>query len=122
MKSSYSWCVIVLAYNEDATLERVVRQTIPVLETLATTFSILIVNDGSTDNTGQIADNLVQLDDRIRVIHHGTNRGIGYGLLSGYKNADGDIVGMIPADGQFNPEEIHGFLPYLKEYDIFAST
>ncbi|MDP7239391.1 MAG: glycosyltransferase family 2 protein, partial [Candidatus Latescibacteria bacterium] len=82
MKSSYSWCVIVLAYNEDATLERVVRQTIPVLETLATTFSILIVNDGSTDNTGQIADNLVQLDDRIRVIHHGTNRGIGYGLLS----------------------------------------
>ena len=66
MKSSYSWCVIVLAYNEDATLERVVRQTIPVLETLATTFSILIVNDGSTDNTGEEAEGLARENSKIR--------------------------------------------------------
>ena len=121
VNSTYSWCVIVLAYNEAATLERVLAQTIPVLETLTSRFTILIVNDGSTDATRQIADDLVARDDRVQVVHHETNKGIGYGLRSGYANANADIVGMIPADGQFNPEELHGFLPYLDNYDIFAS-
>jgi len=121
VNSTYSWCVIILAYNEDATLERVVTQIIPILETITPRFSILIVNDGSTDDTRRIADDLVERDGRIRVVHHETNRGIGHGLRSGYSNADGDILGMIPADGQFNPEELRGFLPHLDEYDIFAS-
>ena len=113
--------MIILAYNEEATLERVVTQTAPVLETLTPKFTILIVNDGSTDNTGRIANTLAAGDERVMVVHHETNRGIGHGLRSGYTNANADIVGMIPADGQFDPEELRGFLPYLDEYDIFAS-
>lgn len=121
VNSTYSWCVIILAYNEAATLARVVNQTKPVLETLSPRFTILIVNDGSTDDTGRIADKLAAQDERVRAVHHETNRGIGHGLRTGYAHADADIVGMIPADGQFNVEELRGFLPHLDDYDIFAS-
>ena len=81
----------------------------------------LIVNDGSTDGTRELADQLAAEDARIRAIHHDSNLGIGHGLRSGYENADCDIVGMIPADGQFDSEELRGFLPYLDEYDVFSS-
>ena len=121
MNSTYSWCVIILAYNEAATLDEVVAKTIPVLESITPNFSILIVNDGSTDGTRQVADRLVASDQRVKVIHHETNRGIGHGLRSGYANAAGDIVGMIPADGQFDSEELKGFLPELDGYDVFSS-
>jgi glycosyltransferase involved in cell wall biosynthesis len=119
--TSCSWGVIILAYNEEASLRPVAEHTSRVLEEITPRFSILIVDDGSADGTGRIADELSRQDARIRVIHHERNKGIGHGLLTGYTHAEGDIVGMIPADGQFDPEDLRLLCPYLDDYDIIAT-
>ena len=121
MNTPSTWCVIILAYNEEGSLAQVVEMTVQVLQEIASTFSILIVNDGSTDRTGRIADEFQVKDARIRVIHHENNKGIGYGLLTGYSRADGEIVGMIPADGQFNPDDLRIIARYVPDYDIIAT-
>lgn len=117
----YSWCIIIPAFNEEQTLRGVVEKTRAVLEDVANGFSILIIDDGSTDNTGQIADDLQRQDTRVQVIHHEGNKGIGVALVSGYTRADADVIGMICSDGQFDPDDLRRFAPYLQDYDIIAS-
>lgn len=121
MNTKYTWCVIILAYNEEGSLAKVVEAAVEVLQEIAPKFSILIVNDGSRDQTGSVADELQTKDARIRVVHHEQNKGIGYGLRTGYTHAGGDIIGMIPADGQFNASDLRTIARYVEDYDIIAT-
>ncbi|RPJ28304.1 MAG: glycosyltransferase family 2 protein, partial [Planctomycetaceae bacterium] len=71
-------------YNEQGNVRRVVEQAINVLEKLRADYEILVVDDGSSDATGQIADEVAAGHGRVRAIHHPHNLGYGAALQSGF--------------------------------------
>jgi len=93
--------VVVMTFNEVATLDSTIAEIRGELERLGRPWEILIVDDGSTDGSGQRADQLAAWDPRHRVIHHPVNGGLGAVYRTGFTEARGDHVTFFPADGQF---------------------
>jgi glycosyltransferase involved in cell wall biosynthesis len=110
--------VAILAYNEEANIGIVLSEMTAVLSSLTEPWEILIVDDGSTDSTGRIADEAAANDPRVRVVHHGVNRGLGGGYRTGFDNARGTFLIFYPADGQFAPDIIPTFLRQMGELDM----
>ncbi|MCS7050851.1 MAG: glycosyltransferase family 2 protein [Thermomicrobium sp.] len=115
-----SLSLILPAYNEAANLEAVVRRACEVLPRLVEQFEIVIVDDGSRDGTGEIAERLARDDARIRVIHHPVNRGYGAALRSGFAAARGDLIMFMDADQQFDPADLVHLAPFVHHADIVA--
>jgi glycosyltransferase involved in cell wall biosynthesis len=106
------------AFNEEGNIARMVDSGVKALSELCDVFEVIIVNDGSHDATGRIADELAGKNDRIRVVHHNINRGYGAALRSGYAAARFDYVFFTDSDGQFEVGELKEFIPYIAEYPI----
>lgn len=99
-----SYGVIIPTFNNHQTLEKVI------LSTLAYTANIIVVNDGSTDDTGEI---LERYKDKIRILTHARNRGKGAALRSGLKRAEAlgyEFAITLDSDGQHFPSDIPKFL------------
>ncbi|MDP3758811.1 MAG: glycosyltransferase, partial [Candidatus Daviesbacteria bacterium] len=79
---------------------------------------IIVVDDGSTDKTGQIADRLARENPNIRVIHHPKNLGYGEALKSGFYNARYDTIVYTDGDGQFDFSEVTKFLDKINDVDV----
>ncbi|HOJ41042.1 MAG TPA: glycosyltransferase family 2 protein, partial [bacterium] len=111
--------VVLPAYNEEDNVEQAVTTALSVLEGLFSDYEVVIVDDGSTDRTGEKADRLARLQaGRVRVYHHRVNRGYGAALRTGLFNASGKLVFYTDADNQFDLRELADFLPLIKRYDI----
>lgn len=94
------------AYNEEKQIEKTVTQAVKVLNKVAVKWEILIINDGSSDKTGEVAKKLSGKDKRVRVITHSPNRGYGASLKSGFYNSKYDWIVFTDSDGQFDFSEI----------------
>ena len=105
----------MLAYNERANLAAACQEAWAALSALDRPFELVLVDDGSTDGTGAEADRLAAEHPSVRVIHHGTNRGLGGGYRTGLAEARGTYLSFFPADGQFVAAEIFG--PFLREME-----
>jgi glycosyltransferase involved in cell wall biosynthesis len=105
-------------YNEQDNINRTVERALAVLQQLGADFEIIIVDDGSSDATGQIADEIVSRDSRVKVVHHPTNLGYGGALQSGFRAATKHLVFYTDGDGQFDMDEMPPLLPLMSEYDI----
>lgn len=116
-----SLSVVIMAYNEADTIEKVVRDTESFLEKRTRQYEIIIVNDGSTDQTPEKAEELSRSNKSIRVIHHKENKGMGMAIRTGYINASMEYVTQLPGDGQIDPEMIGRLLPYLCNHDLVLS-
>src|SRR5574337_1367105 len=90
--------VLIPAYNEEAGLEQSVEAVLRHLEALHVDAEILVVDDGSRDRTGQVANALADRHPQVRAFHHAVNRGIGAGFLTGIEQARGEWLILIPAD------------------------
>jgi len=110
--------VIIMAYNEAASLESVAREIDEVVARVAPSGEIVIVDDGSSDGTEAIADQLATSIPRVRVIHHRPNQGLGGVYRTGFREARGDYVTFFPADGQFPATIIELFLPKMADHDM----
>lgn len=106
------------AYNEEGNIEALTLATLSVLQQIADDYEVIIVNDGSRDRTGPIAETLAQQYVHVRVVHHSKNRGYGAALQSGFRHATKDLVFYTDGDRQFNIADIRTFLPYITQYDI----
>ena len=118
--NNVSISVFFPCYNEQDNLVRVVKQALGVLEKLKADFEIIIVDDGSSDSTGQIADELAGQDERVKVVHHRTNLGYGAALQSGFKAATKELVFYTDGDGQFDINEMPPLLGLMEQYDIVS--
>jgi glycosyltransferase involved in cell wall biosynthesis len=108
---------VVMAYNEAESLEHVVREIAAELERAGGPHEILIVDDGSTDGTAEIADRLSAMP-HVRVTHHHPNQGLGGVYRTGFAEARGDFVTFYPADGQFPATIITQMLPLMADADM----
>lgn len=106
--------ITIPAFNEQETIEQVCLNALSSVSKLFKDFEILLVDDGSKDNTGKIMDNLKKkFKDKIRVVHHKKNMGFSGAMKSCYKNANGDYIFLGPADGQFNYFQLKLFISKL---------
>ena len=106
------------AFNEAGNIESAVTLAKKTLEKVAGRWEIIIVDDGSTDSTPKISDDLAGRDKRIRVIHHKTNKGYGSALQSGFYGAKYEWVVYNDADGQFDFGEITKFIERKNDADL----
>jgi len=107
-------------YNEQENVGRTTEKGLVVLETLNTDFEVIIVNDGSSDDTGRIADEIAGRDNRVKVVHHEVNLGYGAALRSGFKAATKELVFYTDGDGQFDIGEMPPLLELTEQYDIVS--
>ncbi|HEX9437559.1 MAG TPA: glycosyltransferase family 2 protein [Candidatus Limnocylindria bacterium] len=106
------------AYNEQANVEAVVREALAKLPRFADDLEIVVVDDGSADRTGEIADRLAAEDPRVRVVHHRPNRGYGGAVRSGLVSATREHVFFTDADLQFDLDDLERLLPRLARADV----
>ena len=98
------------AYNEEENIEKTVRDAKKVLLKTAEKWEIIIVNDGSKDNTLKIAQKLRKEDKRIRVVNYKVNRGYGAVVKGGLYNAKYPWIVFTDSDGQFEFSELGKFI------------
>jgi glycosyltransferase involved in cell wall biosynthesis len=117
-----SLSITIPAYNEEETLESVVREAAASAATLDTDdYEVLVVNDGSTDGTGAIADRLAAELSAVRVHHHERNRGFSGAMKSCFENAQNDFAFLGPADGQARYEDLSRFWEQVGDNDLIFS-
>ncbi len=110
-------------YNEEAYINRAVGAVREALTALGADFEIILVDDASTDRTGELADALVHEDPRVRVLHNERNRKLGGTLRRGYALATKDLVLYSDADLPFDFREV-GRAIHLLEFqqaDVLAA-
>lgn len=107
-------------YNEQQNVARTVESALVVLDKLDADFEVIIVDDGSSDRTGQIADEMAGRDGRVKVVHHAHNLGYGAALQSGFRAARKEFVFYTDGDGQFDIREMPPLLPLMEQYDIVS--
>ena len=105
--------IIIPAYNEAQTIGDVVSK----IRSLYPDFEIIVVNDGSTDDTAVIAK-----DAGAKVHNHPYNIGNGAAVKSGIRHASGDILVFMDGDFQHDPEDIAKMLEYFPEYDTVVGA
>jgi len=110
--------VIIPAFNEQRTVGHVVEEAISVMDGLGVPYEIIIVDDGSTDRTGQVATTF-----KATVLTNETNRGKGYAVRRGFEQATGDIIVTLDADGSHSPKEIPDLIsPLSNGTDIVGGS
>ena len=105
--------IVIPTFNEESSIHQVISDIHKAMELTNHSYEILVVDDCSTDNT------LKQIENRndIRIIKHKSNKGSGAARRTGIREAKGEIVVMIDADGTYPPKEIPELLKYFPEYD-----
>jgi glycosyltransferase involved in cell wall biosynthesis len=94
------------AYNDSGTIASMVISAVQTARQLTPDFEVIVVNDGSADATGRIADELSRLYPQVRVIHHPHNRGYGGALRTGFAAATKPFIFYTDGDAQYDPAEL----------------
>lgn len=98
-------------YNEEKNIKKTVDKTVPVLNKIAKKWEIILINDGSKDNTASVLESIKkEYSPNIKVITHNPNRGYGAALKSGLYNAKYQWITFTDSDGQFDFSEIVNLL------------
>jgi glycosyltransferase involved in cell wall biosynthesis len=106
------------AHNEEANVAGLVAEALATLPILADEFEIIVVDDGSKDSTGRIADELAAANpELVRVVHHPTNQGYGAALRSGFRAARHDHVAYTDGDRQFQVTDVGRLIDRMAEPD-----
>lgn len=106
-------------WNEEKNIEKVVKNAIPVAKKIASQWEIVMVDDGSSDKTLQLAKSLVTSDpSHLKVVSHMPNRGYGAALKSGFETAKYDLVVFSDGDNQFDFSEVTNLLAKIDKADI----
>ena len=109
--------IVLPCYNEEAILKNNIDTIISYLcsKNEKYQWEIVIINDGSKDNTGKIANELERQNEQIRVIHHPTNLNLGNALKTGFKNCKGDIIVVMDIDLSYSTDHIERMVDKLIE-------
>ncbi len=115
---SWSLSLVIPAFNEEASIRHAVREADDTLERLARDYEILVVDDGSTDSTAEVAAEAAWNRPRVRVLSHPVNRGYGAALRTGFEAARFDRVAFTDADCQFYLDDLTSLLPLTQRYPV----
>ncbi len=106
--------VILPTFNEEDTIENVLKETVNVLNDINDKWEIIVVDDGSRDLTFTIAKRFARNDKRIKVLSYRRNMGKGFALKYGYEHAKGDLIVFMDADLDLHPKQIKKFIEIME--------
>jgi len=109
--------VIIPAFNEEQGIASVLPALLEVLNASQQPFEVLVINDGSTDRTAEIATH-----HGAKVLSHRTNKGYGASLKTGIRAAQYELIVMMDSDGQHNPADVLRLVEIAGEYDMVVGT
>ena len=114
MENTPRLSVVMPAYNEGAKIYENLLETISCLESLKVPFEIILVDDGSSDNTLEEARRASRADSRIKVASNYQNLGKGWALKMGFKRASGEVIAFLDADLDIHPSQMGLLLERLE--------
>ena len=94
------------AYNDSGTIASLVITALRTARTLTPDHEVIVINDGSADNTAEILDELARTYPEVRVVHHEKNRGYGGALRTGFETATRELIFYTDGDAQYDPTEM----------------
>ncbi|MCL5970080.1 MAG: glycosyltransferase family 2 protein [Patescibacteria group bacterium] len=106
MKKIKNLSIFFPAYNDSQILPLLIKKTIKTAGGVSNKFEIIVVDDGSKDNTVEVVEDLMKKFPFIRLVKHKKNSGYGSSLSTGFKNAKYDWVFYTDGDGQYDPSEL----------------
>lgn len=107
--------VIIPAHNEEKNIQKTLRKLFSDLKKINRQFEIVVVSDGSSDQTYQRAKMLA--DKNIRVFQYYPNKGKGYALTYGVNKSQGEVVTFLDAGGDFDTQQIDKFIKLMEVFD-----
>ena len=94
------------AYNDSGTIASMVIRAVQTASALTPDYEVIVVNDGSSDATPAIIDELARTYPHVRAVHHPRNRGYGGALQTGFRAATKDLIFYTDGDAQYDPSEL----------------
>ncbi len=108
-------------YRDERTIERVAAKAHRVLAELTSDYEIIVVNDGSPDRAGEIADELARRSPQVRVIHHGRNLGYGQALRTGLAAARFEWIAFTDGDDEYEVDDLRKLWRLRAYYDLILT-
>ncbi len=106
--------IILPALNEEGNIEAAIQDIQLYFHSREEKYEIIVINDGSTDSTGDIAERMAKENGFVRVVHHPTNKGYGSALKEGFENSKYKYVFFTDSDRQFDIKGLDILLPLIK--------
>jgi glycosyltransferase involved in cell wall biosynthesis len=121
-RSTRSITVIFPAYNEEQNIRSAIARAVDAMRPRFHAFELLIIDDGSTDRTGEIAEDLAKEHPEITVIHNRKNLGLGETLYRGFQCARGELVIQNAMDYPLDLCDLDKMIPLLEEADVIVAV
>jgi len=121
-RSEKSITVIFPAYNEEQNIRSAIARAVDAMRPRFHVFELLIIDDGSTDRTGEIAEDLAKAYPEITVIHNRQNLGLGETLYRGFQCARGELVIQNAMDYPLDLRELDKMIPLLEDADVIVAV
>jgi dolichol-phosphate mannosyltransferase len=108
------------AYNEEENIKDAVLSVDKFLKKHFKKYEIIVVDDGSRDNTAKIVRDIARKSLHVRLVQHKRNQGYGAALRTGFKSAKNELIFYTDADNQFKISDFEKVLPLIYKYDIVS--
>lgn len=100
-------------FNDAKTIGKLINTSIKVLKKVSSSYEVIVINDGSTDNSKEVVEEIVKKNKKVRLINHSKNKGYGGALRTGFKAAKKNLIFYTDGDGQYDVNEIALLLPMM---------
>jgi glycosyltransferase involved in cell wall biosynthesis len=108
-------------YNDEKTIKKMTEKCIFVLKEIASNYEVIIINDGSPDNSGVVADEMAIKYEHVKVIHHTQNKGYGAAIKSGFTHAKYEWVCFTDGDDEYDIEDLRKMIRLKEYYDLIIT-
>ncbi len=122
MTNSLQLSLIMPAYNEGKTIEEVVYRVDNVVKEMGLKYELIIVDDGSIDNTKMKVNNYARNNGHVKVVGYNNNVGKGFALKTGFSHAIGEMVVFVDSDADINPKQIAQYVEAFKGADVVVAS
>jgi glycosyltransferase involved in cell wall biosynthesis len=106
------------AFNDEKTIGGLVSNALDLLPKVTDSFEVLVINDGSSDSTQEVLEELAAKSPNVKIIKHERNLGYGAALRSGFSAAANELIFYTDGDGQYDLHEMLKLLPLISDFDV----